>query len=512
LHEAGYTSQRKCFEWGTVDLERHYYKTGERIGGFCELRTAWKFNDLKPRVYYCCGGDMYWPSRYMKFIAQAFMDALPLTSIKRRKNPMHMANYLNDDHVITLWDLESFTTNLSELKFFLFWVSRYLEHDSYVRQHPLTLFDYQEGIINRSVFEIIDEYNVECNIQGGFSVLRIADKIICDDVDTLYQQNSGMLGVGGNIGFSTSTHGITTAQIIDDTNHGVCVGDDVAAGTVDHPNERLIPHVSKIGRLHRDKTWVLVPQKEGEWTAWKFLKRRFERDFHGIHMDRLFSIFILSYVFDEHPVNRTIQPMTLEDRIVKFLSQVSALLWEILENGDIVSDDEIWMLSDILIMAYKKLGLPTRGSFPMKKVHDVVVPYAVPPVLFTDYDPRNTDWAEVLWSSRIQSFFSVPLRLPGTIPPPVFESLGQEFYASSTHLLRAMEDIGVVKEVRKLHEWLDARDDMNKRVFMNALHGEGFSVSLYSYAETPPHYYATILERNDSSLRVPFIEYAKLSF
>jgi hypothetical protein len=48
------------------DLIRHYHVTGEKIQGPMEMRWAWRYNDLKPRVYYCGGGDALWPCLYIK--------------------------------------------------------------------------------------------------------------------------------------------------------------------------------------------------------------------------------------------------------------------------------------------------------------------------------------------------------------------------------------------------------------------------------------------------------------
>jgi hypothetical protein len=47
------------------DLERFYADEGREIDGPCEVRFAWKFNDLKPRVYYGIGATAYANSKYI---------------------------------------------------------------------------------------------------------------------------------------------------------------------------------------------------------------------------------------------------------------------------------------------------------------------------------------------------------------------------------------------------------------------------------------------------------------
>jgi hypothetical protein len=47
----------------TCDLEELYSETGSISTGPCEVRYAWKYNDVKPRVYYAMGADAYEASR-----------------------------------------------------------------------------------------------------------------------------------------------------------------------------------------------------------------------------------------------------------------------------------------------------------------------------------------------------------------------------------------------------------------------------------------------------------------
>jgi hypothetical protein len=49
----------------TIEAETFYSDHGYLPEGPCEMRLAWKFNDLKPRVYYAQGLSAYTSSRYV---------------------------------------------------------------------------------------------------------------------------------------------------------------------------------------------------------------------------------------------------------------------------------------------------------------------------------------------------------------------------------------------------------------------------------------------------------------
>jgi hypothetical protein len=48
----------------TGDLETFYMETGQETSGPCEVRAAWKYNDLKPRIYYAIGASAYFSSKH----------------------------------------------------------------------------------------------------------------------------------------------------------------------------------------------------------------------------------------------------------------------------------------------------------------------------------------------------------------------------------------------------------------------------------------------------------------
>jgi len=137
LYESGYTGKDKWEDFTTLDLELHKMQTGEMVQGNSEMRMAWKFNELKPRFYYCSGGSDYWESRYMKKIAVELMESIESTTLGRRQNPTDIQYSLKDEDYLAIWDMSAFTSSLSELKHFLFYLVKNLEEDSFIQTHPL---------------------------------------------------------------------------------------------------------------------------------------------------------------------------------------------------------------------------------------------------------------------------------------------------------------------------------------------------------------------------------------
>jgi hypothetical protein len=58
-------SRKKMRKYSTLEAEQFYAENGYLPSGPCEMRLAWKFNDLKPRVYYAQGLSAYSSSRFV---------------------------------------------------------------------------------------------------------------------------------------------------------------------------------------------------------------------------------------------------------------------------------------------------------------------------------------------------------------------------------------------------------------------------------------------------------------
>jgi hypothetical protein len=442
----------------TVDLEVWYYRTGLQVQGVSEMRVAWKYNDLKPRAYYCAGGESYWPSRYMKEVTNYLMSCVPTTHRNRRMDPTSIMYSTDPEAWVTAWDYTSFTTTLSELKFFLYWIGKHIE-ENFEGRAPLSLFDYRDGIVRTNPGTLILSYNESANILAPFDLHRVIDRMDLLDIPvTLFeQQNSGMLGVPGNIGLSTMLHGLHLLPAVTNSGSGVCVGDDALGATWDSPHTHLFPHLSKIGIIHPEKSYTFPPPIDFDENCGKFLKRRLTRDENGLYLLELFDIPILNYVFGETPKNRTIYNQEPADRLYTILGQVSSLLWKIYLSSTIVNDHDIGILRHLLDRIYQGLKLPFHGALPGKTTSCLLKPgervrYSVPCILFEEYDPRVTDWSEYLWNRCLGETFFVQVLSEEPVYLPDSLWIGEEYDATESRWTRVLQDIGCIREVAR-HEY-----------------------------------------------------------
>jgi len=457
------------YHWVTTcDLEVHYGKTGEMLNiGGCELRQAWKFNDLKPRFYYCQGGHDYFASRYLRDIAVMLMEVIPTTRRVQRINPELYLHQDFDTDYVTCWDFSSFTTNLSELKYFLYYIARGLESvgDSEVR-----LFDYHAGVVRRSISGLILEYNEEVNFQSPFSIHRIIDKFAFGGDDPYYnQQNSGMLGVAGNIGMSTACHGFHLARIQEHDN-GVCVGDDAMSIDKREPQAQLIPEMSLLAPIEPSKFVIRTPDS---FDRFRFLKRAWTRlKDSSFHRDWLFDLPIMAYI-DRSTGHRTL-PHTdnwYEYALKATATSIGQTLWRCHELGDDMSNDDFVLLRKFLEAAYHFLGIPRYGFLPGYTFHSdsryrgAKFLFCCPPITFEYYDPRYMDWLEFMFDN-----YTLPVEVPVVGPRTSVSKphLGEAVCAPSDLMMKAFEDMGYVK-IEPLFVRVEFLSSDNRRVLRRML-------------------------------------------
>lgn len=461
----------------TVHLEKHYYETGVMLPGPSEMRVAWKFNDLKPRIYYAQGGDAHFAGRYAKRLAIALMESNPITEMKRRRNPDYYLS-MDEDEYLTYWDYESFTTNLSELKYFLYYVALSLTD---LAVHDLRIFDYREGLIHVSPVDVLMQYNESVNVQAQFSVHRIVERFgleVTGSSHLFRQQNSGMLGVAGNIGFSTGNHGYVLLETVG-PDKGVCVGDDAFGIGRDKPDDEIIPAMSELGPIHRDKFGCLDPGEEGPF---RFLKRAFYRNPDGSFFKEELLVFPLAPFIDGDMDHRDVfGDCSLESRIFKVVTAVGQLLWAIHGHPDDYTGRDLDEIHHYLRATYMFLGIPRSGFLPGYILHLEGVPttmrFAAPSINFLDYSPLLIDWVDWLCITSTQPDVIVPCYGPAFIPNK--PSKGETIIVTMDRFWTALEDIELVKmrklsevrsmadssTIRDLKKWLKSTDKFSKAMY-----------------------------------------------
>jgi hypothetical protein len=505
LFNDGYNKRGRWWEGRTLDLELHNMATGRRIGGPSELRVAWRYNELKPRPYYCIGGDSHWRTRYQKGLSMAAADSWPSTSRAKRRFISDLSYFVQEDDFVFIWDLETFTTSLSELKFFLYWNIKKLEADPRDEQRKIPCFDYAEGVVYRTLSDLMWEY-AEDNIDGDFSIHRIVDQVIQDQDETDYiQHNNGMLGSGGNINWSMTFHGFWGQAVANTATSGVGVGDDELIITRNNPYDEDCPtirHIQLIGTLHPEKSAVLPPISsivpEGD-RVWKFLKRRIELNKDGITIDWLSDFPMIVHVYGIQDDFHVVRPQTKFDVLYKFCAQSGRFLTTIFENAGLLHDDEHRLIRAFLTTCYRKLGLPFNGQlpgFPLDALGGSICMFVVPPII---HDVTAEDWRDIIWSRSENSTCLLPVT-GSSISVPSFVPQG-EFTATSSRVTAVLIDVGCIVEVTKLKE-LVYIDNLNLHRFKEWLAGSSFTVSLYRFTDFCPAWFSSITSSDKRSLYV----------
>jgi len=430
---------------------------------------------------------MYWPSRYTRQIAVCMMEVLPTSRVAKRSDPTLLSSDLEDDDYICVWDFETFTTDLAELKFFLYWTSRSIEDQNC---EGIKVLDYATGVEHLTLHEILDEYNDAVNDSALYTMYRVADAFIDAPNDPhlhLEQKNSGMLGVPGNIGFSTAQHAFHVSPATKEITSAVILGDDGLAVVSEDPALRFIPHLNIIGSAHPDKADNLPPLTE--WRAvTKFVKRRMTRTSYGLEIDRLEFFPNLAPVFGIQDDFHTVRDNTKAEIILKFISQVGAYLWSIFQYG-YLDDNERTLIRMILCYCYKRLHLPFNGSLPgyCHEWIDGYMPLCVPPL---NYSYETEDWSEVVWERSTMRFMRLPLE--GDYGFHSFEYIGQEVVLSQSPLVQVLVDLDCLKREHLMTEMVEVAET-NKRRFQSMFTRPSPKTYTYRYIDIPPSWFSDLI-------------------
>jgi hypothetical protein len=252
----------------TTDLEYLYSRTGYKCSGPTEIRQAFKFNDIRPRIYFARGGQHYFGSRFIQPVLNIVIDSIEACHRKERFNIRQIR--LTRDGVLVTYDFSQFTSRLDTVRGFLFGLAGFYE-DVFV-----TVIDSFHGPINISVKEIILEYIYECNLDALFS---IAENLIPGGSALLFEASSGLLGIPGNITSSTLWHAIYIMILLMILGLKV-VGDDalIPVGcATDLSKEEVIETVNEIGTVALSKTesWDEPDEYIEDYSAeiWNYVKR-----------------------------------------------------------------------------------------------------------------------------------------------------------------------------------------------------------------------------------------------
>jgi len=383
--------------WRSTDLEgdgisantmlRLYHHEGIKIIGTTELRSAWKYNLLTPRIYYAMGPTDFWASCYIQPIFNIILDSFP--AVHRRERFYHESiDFAN--MVAFIYDYSSFTSNLSSLYQFLIHLA------DFYQDVMITIVDVSYGPMDVSLADLLVEY---ANVTSKCPVVDL-HRFVVDALGnpTDFTHHTGMLGVPGNISASTLLHGLFL-MIITSPGFCKCVGDDAIGAYISLTSE-LYQHLSSLAPLNDEKMDFWDPsERDALDHAWKYLKRPIFRI-----NDRMIS----GSIFEIPPLQIMLNLPDQYGRIPTFIHDpiqaqkrsagiLRSLLYRVIRNVALTDGEKesVWELCEYVI---KKMELdrrdclfPTKRSMMTGDLEDIVQEYSTYTMFGAAYDYTQVD-------------------------------------------------------------------------------------------------------------------------
>jgi len=428
-------------DYTTGDLEAFYRESGRKVPGSCEVRYAWKFNDLKPRIYYSIGAEAFFAARYVWAIFDRVQRLFRGSNPNSRYTFIHFPFIDFDEEVFMIYDYASFTSRLADFKRFVGEMAVFLDVECWI-------FDTAVGMKKDNLRQILEEYNRVCNMDGRFSIHKLPGSR-SDQAIILHHKVAGMLGVFGNITGSTSLHGIVGIMSTGEENRINTIGDD--AGGVwkkDMSIDQIKEAIRSIGEIADEKfeIWEQGQEDIEEDDSWHYTKRPIRIE-NGIVVQGWLPEFpIIGYSLPRYPDHITIRRESLIIRRRTFLKQTCRFLTSCAFRQ--IDDSDVQMILDILKDCYYRLSLPVGGSLPKrysKPADGRPFPDEVLCVPKLSEETIRRGWWQVL---KDEADRSGVIRLPATearddLPEVLVE--GHTFRHEGNPVLSVLRNIGVVR-------------------------------------------------------------------
>jgi len=465
----------------TTHLERLYFREGIAVQGPVEVRSAWKYSQLKPRVYYATGGQAYHASKYIQEVFNTLVDTM---DVVHRKNRFFSPDTkLDEETTLFIYDYSSFTSNLGEIKEFTARLSLFL------RGHNTYILDSHRGLISTDLGELVQHYNEVCNIYPEMDLA----KVLPPEYDTeTWQHTCGMLGVAGNISSCTLLHGIHTCFVVGSLFASKCVGDDAKLYIKMmkiQGKEILVDQLKNCGEIQPEKTesWQYSTDEDFLQQSWSYVKRPIAR-FGAREFTGLLSIFpTLDIILDLYDQDHFKLPdaRTLYSRRKSFNSIWFRLLKTLyLEFPEI--DEVVQQITfKFEEVAFEKLGIrDLRPGFHYKDGK----PFIVPPFLQAGEFGTNPEEVFLRYYSYEEEV-SVPV--PAIALPQVYLYEGEVFETGSSRGLAFLEKLGLVHKEIIVEDV--SRKLLGDRDFCQRLLGQYTFCYKYSVLEDLPDWAQVIL-------------------
>jgi flavodoxin len=459
----------------TQVLQKMEFWEGIRVRGPVEVRSSWKYSDLKPRIYFAQGGDTFHVSKYVQPVFNILVDSLDVTH--RMNRFFEPLSDLSKKDLVIIYDYTSFTSTIQEIVEFIEQLANFM------RGTKVFLIGEKDQLETWDLGELLCSYNQTCNIDALFDISKVAK--FSEEVDFTLRHTCGMLGVPGNIQSCTLLHGIHLAFVAGSLYKCKCIGDDAKLYTrFLSPLDRVIfeSQLRNIGQISIEKTEEFEYEDEDDYElhAWHYAKRPILRIFNRV-LSHYLSVFpTLDCILGLRDTNRTVLPgaLTLNSRRTKF-SNIWLRLLRILsiEGGDITEEDRQFLFN-YQRRAFHELEVI---RYPAGFHKDGESSFLVPPFFRPEefgMDPSVIVVSDFLYEEEVETL------VPGSFIQWPCGFVGETFSSGSTPLLTFMTKMGILE--RKVDVETISRKLVGDEEFGKRLLGYYKPQSTYRLLRLPP--------------------------
>jgi len=222
-------------------------ETGIDLEGEVELRQKWYSSNAKPRTYAAMGGTSYKHCRHLQDFFTRLTNCLPSTNHLLRLRPGRLyVPPLDSDASYRIYDLSSFTSNMAEQKGFCESLAEFMSGVT------VYLVDECDGVVERDLGELLNEYNIHCVFNPMVSIER-APRELHPSSPIFSHGTASLLGIFGNLMTCTVAHYLLIAHVTDGFDEDNTAGDDGLVMEHDYSSYFIDKAVSLIGDWEPEK-------------------------------------------------------------------------------------------------------------------------------------------------------------------------------------------------------------------------------------------------------------------
>jgi hypothetical protein len=361
------------------------------------------------------GGTSWNQTKHLGPEVPSLCDFLPSCNRFSRVLPNRLS--IPNDGYAFIYDLKSFTSNLLEVRHFLWCLGEYCE------DYEIPVMDSQEGVHHVNLKMLIQMLAENCNgpeyTSGFTSPINVSGT----------HKIAGMLGVYGNIAMATFLHAAVLLQLFDNEDHLNVVGDDGVACILPDQEEMLVFTIGLLGTLEMSKVY-----RSNESGCLHLKKSIIQVSNHLISISNI-PFPSLEYCLHEEQIDPRypfISEMSYDDRRTASASSYLSFISSI--NPQRCNDRDLEFLEKFPCWYYTNYGLPMSGHVPQISGNNTLG--FVPPALPLMYDKSLEYGLRLHYSGTA----ILPVREVKAFEKEDLEK--EQFYANSAPHLTYLEKLG----------------------------------------------------------------------